>query len=247
MPSSRANAAARAAPPALRPALLFALPALGVLALSAALASMATPELAEMTRVRTVAALPPASHVAPPVGEDPREAMFRADLRAFESDVLATERVDEPRAREIAYHAVSAAYRHAVPPSLVFGVMLIENPQFVSEARSFMGATGLMQIMPNYWLEPLGPTYGHDLEDDAVNIPMGVHILAHYFELTDGDWRRALLRYNGCVRGTNTPNCHSYPDIVRTHVERRAQATCAPRSFERCVGLPVYRAFSKRS
>ena len=29
-----------------------------------------------------------------------------------------------------------------------------------------------------------------------------------------GDERRALLAYNGCVRGTFTPDCHLYPDKV---------------------------------
>jgi hypothetical protein len=32
--------------------------------------------------------------------------------------------------------------------------------------------------------------------------------------------RRALLAYNGCVRGTNTPNCHTYPNKVRDLRER---------------------------
>jgi len=34
--------------------------------------------------------------------------------------------------------------------------------------------------------------------------------------------RVALLRYNGCVRGRNTPNCHLYDDKVLRHAGRAA-------------------------
>ena len=40
----------------------------------------------------------------------------------------------------------------------------------------------------------------------------------------DAAWRKALLRYNGCVRGTNTRGCGAYPDVVRREVERSARA-----------------------
>ena len=48
-------------------------------------------------------------------------------------------------------------------------------------------------------------------------------------------WRTALLRYNGCVRGTNTRDCGRYPDVVRREVLRSARTICAGRDFERCV------------
>ena len=51
--------------------------------------------------------------------------------------------------------------------------------------------------------------------------------------------RKGLLRYNGCVRGTNTPNCFRYPDKVQQHVERMALSQCAGRSFEACVAEPM--------
>jgi hypothetical protein len=33
---------------------------------------------------------------------------------------------------------------------------------------------------------------------------------------------RALLRYNGCVKGTNTPHCHTYSGKVLKFAEQAA-------------------------
>jgi hypothetical protein len=33
---------------------------------------------------------------------------------------------------------------------------------------------------------------------------------------------RALLRYNGCVKGTNTPNCHTYSGKVMRYADQAA-------------------------
>ena len=50
---------------------------------------------------------------------------------------------------------------------------------------------------------------------------------------------KGLLRYNGCVRGTNTPNCRTYPNKVKTYVEREAQSLCGDKSFYDCIAKPV--------
>jgi soluble lytic murein transglycosylase-like protein len=92
---------------------------------------------------------------------------------------------------------------------LVLAVLLVENPWLDPKIRSPVGAVGLMQVMPLHmgnW-----PACEPDLEDIDANICHGARIFAHYFDRTRGDIEQALLRYNGCVRGTNTPNCHQYP------------------------------------
>ena len=61
-----------------------------------------------------------------------------------------------------------------------------------------------------------------DLTVPEVNICYGAKILAHALGRTGGDLDRALLRYNGCVVGENTPDCHDYPSWVR-----RARASVA--------------------
>jgi hypothetical protein len=53
-----------------------------------------------------------------------------------------------------------------------------------------------------------------------------------------GIWT-ALLRYNGCVNGTNTRDCHRYPEKVRREVQRSARTICGGRDFDRCVVTPL--------
>ena len=138
------------------------------------------------------------------------------------------------------------AYRRRVPPALVLGVMLTENGALRSSARSSVGALGLMQIDPKAWRAPLGRLFGRDLRDDATNVRYGVFILSHLAgriprsTSEEMSWRLPLLRYNGCVNGTNTPNCHQYPDVVRRQVERRALSICKGRSFDACVAQPLW-------
>lgn len=172
---------------------------------------------------------------------------FRRDLRGFAADLEATGRVSRDRARMLAYVAVSEGYRQGIPPALILGVMHIENDAFRSTAVSSAGAIGLMQVMPRIWIPALGHLYGTDLRNDATNIRMGVHVLATNAERTRGDWRTTLLRYNGCVRGTNTPDCHRYPDKVRRAVERYAPNLCPSGSFETCAAVPLWHAWQPES
>lgn len=175
-----------------------------------------------------------------------RSAAFEGDVRAFTSDLLATGRMRAARAERVARIAVTEAYHRRVPPALVFGVMLAENARFESGARSTVGAVGLMQVYPKVWLRPLARHFGRRLSDDSTNLRYGVYILGHYVHRVSDtlseheSWRKPLLRYNGCARGTNTRNCHSYPDKVRRHVENEARALCAGLSFEQCVSRPLW-------
>jgi Transglycosylase SLT domain len=171
---------------------------------------------------------------------------FQRDQRAFAEDLLATGQVDEERAEELATFAVREAYVRRVPPALVLGVMLTENHTLVSTARSNVGAVGLMQIHPPAWKRSLGRLFGTDLRDDETNLRYGVFILSHYLKrardpMGGGEaWRYGLLRYNGCVRGTNTRDCHRYPEIVKARVERHAQSLCGDLGFDSCVKRPLF-------
>lgn len=140
----------------------------------------------------------------------------------YESRVAPIERTlrrfsDDPElVRRIAFALVREGESVGIDPRVLVSVLLVENPWLDPEARSFVGATGLMQVMPFH-----AGQWGcgsDDLSDLDSNICHGARIFARYFEQTDGDVARALLRYNGCVRGTNTPDCHTYP----YHVYARA-------------------------
>jgi soluble lytic murein transglycosylase-like protein len=124
-------------------------------------------------------------------------------------------RADRPYATRIALGLMREGRRTNIDPRLLLAVMTVENPWLDLAIRSPMGAVGLMQVMPFH-----AGNWGcgsDDLENLDVNICHGAEILAHAIERTDGDLNQALLRYNGCVRGTNTPDCHLYPSWVLRH------------------------------
>jgi soluble lytic murein transglycosylase-like protein len=177
-----------------------------------------------------------------------RHPQFSRDVDAFATDLRRTGQLGAGRADSIARVAVREAYHRRIPPALVFGVMLTENDRFRPNARSKVGALGLMQIMPRMWIPNLGPILGRNLNDDETNLRYGVYILKHFAKRTADTLdaqdviRVALLGYNGCVRGTNTPNCRAYPERVRRHVDENAQTICSGRAFHECVALPLWAA-----
>ena len=176
---------------------------------------------------------------------------FELDRRAFMEDLLRTADITPARADSLATYAVREAYRRRIPPALVFGVMMVENRNLKSSARSNAGAVGLMQIDPTAWVRSLGKRFGTNLRNDETNLRYGVFILSHLLYDSDddnvpadsanvhGSLRKGLLRYNGCVRGTNTKNCFRYPEIVRTRIDTLALSQCGWRGYERCVAAPL--------
>jgi soluble lytic murein transglycosylase-like protein len=133
---------------------------------------------------------------------------YRTSVAPIER-VLLSYGADSELAERVAVALVREANHVGLEPRLLLAVLLVENPWLDPKIRSPVGAVGLMQVMPLH----LGnwPACEPDLEDIDANICHGARIFANYFERTRGDIEQALLRYNGCVRGTNTPNCHQYP------------------------------------
>lgn len=134
---------------------------------------------------------------------------YREDIEPVEK-VLRRHGVSYRVARKISWPLVQEAQRRGVDPATVTAILLVEsegNPT----ARSSVGARGLMQVMPGWAGQWRG--CGRDLYDIEDNLCNGTSILKWYLE-SHGDERSALLGYNGCVRGTNTPNCHRYPDKI---------------------------------
>jgi soluble lytic murein transglycosylase-like protein len=118
---------------------------------------------------------------------------------------------DRMLVRRISRAVVREARRQQVPPSLIAAVLVTENTTLKPEAKSSVGALGLMQVMPMHAGAALCGS--SDLTDVDSNICHGTLILARNLRRTPTT-RAALLRYNGCVRGTNTPDCHRYPSKV---------------------------------
>jgi hypothetical protein len=173
-------------------------------------------------------------------------AKFRDEKRYFYEDLMRTHQLDSARADSIATYAVREAYVRGISPAIIFGVMLTENARFISGALSNVGAVGLMQVYPKVWLKKqFSDSLGTDLASDSTNVRYGVFILSQYFnprtrsgEVRTRDYRSALLRYNGCVTGSNTPNCKTYPDKVKRYVEASATSICDGRGFYECIAKP---------
>lgn len=118
---------------------------------------------------------------------------------------------DRRRADRIATALVREGRRRHIGSQLLVGVLLVENPWLNPRATSSAGARGLMQVMPFHagnWGCP-----SPDLFDIESNVCHGVAVLAENIRQAK-TLPEALLGYNGCVRGTNTPDCWRYPSQV---------------------------------
>ena len=156
----------------------------------------------------------PASLVVapPPVSEQTfRISMY---LRKFTKDTL--------RANRIANAVIREGGKRNLDPALLIGLLIAENAKLDPQARSNVSARGLMQVMPFHagkWKD----CPSRDLADIDSNICYGTSILADLVRRSPS-MQRALLRYNGCVRGTNTPNCYTYSGKVMKYADQAASA-----------------------
>lgn len=160
-------------------------------------------------------------------GEDTEEY-----VRLYQDHVAPVERalrrmgVNATLARRMAWPLVEYSSRRGLDPATVASVVVVES-RGRPDATSPVGARGLMQVMPAH----AGRWAGCDrdaraLYDIEQNICYGTSILADFMKAYRGDERRALLGYNGCIRGTYTPDCFRYPDKV-AQVRRTIRAEMA--------------------
>jgi soluble lytic murein transglycosylase-like protein len=157
------------------------------------------------------------AYLAQAVGEE--EARRLEPLTFRVAEVLKRYARDDAVADRAAAAVVAEGQKHKLDPSLLVGLMIIENAKIDPVARSNVGATGLMQVMPFHsgkW-----GCESSSLVNIEANICHGVNILADLVKHSP-NLDRALLRYNGCVRGRNTPNCHTYPKKVRGYASHAA-------------------------
>jgi hypothetical protein len=124
--------------------------------------------------------------------------------------VLRRRGVSRAMAKQIARPLVEESYRKKLDPATVVAILMVESGGKAT-ARSSVGARGLMQVMPLWAGQWRG--CGTDLYDVKDNLCNGTSILRWYLQ-ERGTERQALLGYNGCVNGTNTPHCHTYPDKI---------------------------------
>jgi hypothetical protein len=180
------------------------------------------------TRSPAKPARPPAKPARPPAVRLDSAALELAVTRRHAHGPLALALARRTGNPEMADRAASAVVREAerlrLSPSLLAAVLLIENAPLDSVAVSNQGAIGMMQIMPIH----LG-SFGceADLVNVESNICHGARLLKQLVRRT-GSVPVALRRYNGCVRGKNTPRCHRYPTrVLRTASRLRREVLVA--------------------
>lgn len=122
-------------------------------------------------------------------------------------------KVPDPDERiEILQAVHREAVRAKLPPEMVLAVIDVESG-FQRYAVSRANAQGLMQIM-RFWLKELEMP-GHSLLDIQDNIRMGCTILRYYYDMENGNWNRALARYNGSL------GSQKYPNLVYDRLQSR--------------------------
>jgi len=124
---------------------------------------------------------------------------------------------DQRMVHRVTKAVVHYARVHDVAPSLVAAVLVTENRTLKPHAASSVGAQGLMQVMPMHAGMKGCPS--SDLINVENNICHGTRILRDVLDRAQTT-RGALLRYNGCVAGTNTPDCWKYPRMVQIRAAR---------------------------
>jgi soluble lytic murein transglycosylase-like protein len=135
---------------------------------------------------------------------------------AYVAGLLGRKSSDTGLIHRVAAAIVKEGRRRNIGSQLLVGVLLTENPWLDPKATSQVGARGLMQVMPFH-----AGKWGcgsADLFDVESNICHGVAVLADNLSHSKS-LPQALWRYNGCVRGTNTPDCWKYPRAVFKRAE----------------------------
>ncbi|MGR9086412.1 MAG: lytic transglycosylase domain-containing protein [Gammaproteobacteria bacterium] len=119
-------------------------------------------------------------------------------------------KISENKASLIVEEAFRNGLKQNLQPELILAIIAVES-RFKEKAISPVGARGLMQVLASAHpkkVKNIGGTKG--LYDPRKNISIGSNILAQYKDLSKGNIRRALLRYNGSLGNHRS----RYPDKV---------------------------------
>ena len=116
---------------------------------------------------------------------------------------LAAKLPDWPTRRDFLTTVQYEATRAGLDPQLVLGLIQLES-NFRKYAVSSADARGYMQVMP-FWVKQIG-TPDHNLFNLRTNLRYGCTILRHYLDMENGDYYRALGRYNGSLGRPDYPN-----------------------------------------
>lgn len=94
------------------------------------------------------------------------------------------------------------AKKKNLDPTLVLSVIGIEST-FKQHAKSGAGAIGLTQFIPKYHKEKIAKLRNQDVWSIHGNIKVGTDVLREYVDLSGGNIRSALQRYNGSLHDSS--------------------------------------------
>jgi len=122
---------------------------------------------------------------------------------SYQSDKIKKRIVDERSRRDFLRMVHYEATRYGLDPDLVLALIEVESG-FNRFALSYVGASGLMQVMP-FWKELIGHK-DDSLFEMQTNLRYGCIILRHYLDMEHNNMHRALARYNGSLGSDLYPN-----------------------------------------
>jgi len=114
--------------------------------------------------------------------------------------------------------------KEKVPEKLIWAIMYQES-RFRTEAKSPVGASGLLQLMPETGYDmaeslEISPFDPDDLTNPSLNIHLGVHYLAFLLEKFSGNLPYAIAAYNAgpdaVERWTKLRNKNSCDEFIET-------------------------------
>lgn len=145
----------------------------------------------------------PTNHTAP------KQTINALKARSLVSYIVDEYKIPERNAKII----VDTAIKHSsdgITPELILAVIGVES-SFKERVISSHGARGLMQVLASSHPEKVKGIGGiKALHDPKKNILVGANILAEYREVSNGNLRKTLLRYNGSLNNRKS----KYPDKV---------------------------------
>jgi len=136
------------------------------------------------------------------LGDDPfaqEEGELSIEMARVRDWITETYRVSETAIVPALAAAEASAQELGFDPLLIVAMMAVES-SFNPRAVSNMGAQGLMQVIPRYHQDKLGPNRGKNaLFDPEVNVRVGTLVL-HEGLQRYGSLQRALQYYNGALK-----------------------------------------------
>jgi soluble lytic murein transglycosylase-like protein len=121
------------------------------------------------------------------------------DLYQFQESIF---KLKYPKFSEIANIVFAKSKKYDFNPYLIMAMIQVES-NFQQYAVSKAGAYGLMQVTYSVWKDELGISFNR-IFDKGYNIELGMKILKHYYEETNGDLLKALFHYNNGYKFNNT-------------------------------------------